>query len=639
MMVAELNKILYMDIETAGHTKGKVDPTKDKLRFVGFRLPNGKKIIYEYPHQKQQIQQTISTYKYLAGHNITRRVNNRMNMGFDNIVMQKHGFYFKTFSGQNIIMIDTQAIAEKRLKAMMYIDFSMSQMGLDYLTKYFGIVDETTMKGQFDYDKLRKPVLTPIERKELYDYLYRDLDAGFALLKFFYEFFEGFKSFMKTSDIINMTWLTRSSGTVAYKIICNQAGLPEEYEEHAEMANKAYSGGFVALPYKDFASGSIYCIDFASLYPHMYMMGNLYSPINYIEKEGVGLFPEVWSINSGGIYSETTDAIQGSYKRVAGKIELVINKLYTMRVDVKKRMKTLDKESQDYKDCDKLQLACKIVLNTMYGISGSPKFKSVYNLTTASDCTAMARRSIKHAREILKQNGYECLYTDTDSVYVRDSFQDFKKLETLCEDISQIQRDSGNVYISTHNFEIESKIKYMYFFKGDEVKGEALYNKKHYIYVLENGKVKETGGMIVKGTCSPIAKEVYKKFLKPLISEGKPILQSPEMILEWTKQISREQPELLTKRFRVKQMEDYKSTNGKEPSSIQYQVSKMYGVGEHHLVCNKYFGAGKGVKYAKKEELEQYYGMDWLDAVNYSKYVSDLKHFCPPQDRKRIRKF
>ena len=70
----------------------------------------------------------------------------------------------------------------------------------------------------------------------------------------------------------------------------------------------------------------------------------------------------------------------------------------------------------------KERLAIKILINTIFGISGSPKFKSVYNETTASDITAMGRRTILHARTCLEQKGYECLYTDTDSIFFKDPF-------------------------------------------------------------------------------------------------------------------------------------------------------------------------------------------------------------------------
>jgi len=626
-MVGELQDIAYFDIETSTFQEGVVDPKKDTLRFFGLRRPNGSKIIFEYPAQKQMIQNVLSNYKYIAGHNINKRKHNGMDMGYDIEVMKRHGFKFKTRDGQDIITLDTQEISEKRLKSMMYLDFSMSQMSLKYLTEYFNLVDDSNSKGEFDYNLYRKPFLTPKERKDSDEYLKRDLESGWLLFKFYYEFFEGFKQFMKPSDVINMSWLTRSAGTVAYKSICNASGLPEKYADTIDYSIPKYEGGYVALPYRDYAEGNIYCIDFASLYPHMYMGGNLYSPIDGTESE-------CYSMLNAGIYGETIDAIQGSYKKEMGKIEKTIQGLYTRRVDAKDKMKKLDKTSDEYKRLDKLQLAIKIIINTMYGISGSQLFVSVYNRVTASDCTAMARRSIKHARQRLSEQGYECLYTDTDSVYVLDHFKNEKRLLDVTESITMEQIASFNITIDTHNFEIEDKIQRMYFFKRDD----GTYNKKHYIYVLEDGRIKAKGGRIVKGDCSPLAKEVYKQHIIPKIQKGEKIIMSPETIMQWTIQVAKDNHDMITKRFRVKPMGEYKSTNGKEPTSIQYQVSKMYGTGEHHLVCNKYFGAGKGVKYCTIDEIKGLYGVEWLSAVDYTKYVNDLKHFIEPSDRKMIKK-
>ena len=68
----------------------------------------------------------------------------------------------------------------------------------------------------------------------------------------------------------------------------------------------------------------IYCFDFQSLYPSMYMGGNLYSPVKAGEGyNGCNIYPND-EIND-------EDGIVGTYSREQGKIEKVIQCLLNKR--------------------------------------------------------------------------------------------------------------------------------------------------------------------------------------------------------------------------------------------------------------------------------------------------------------------
>ena len=167
------------------------------------------------------------------------------------------------------------------------------------------------------------------------------------------------------------------------------------------------------------------------------------------------------------MYGNDIDGIKGKYSREQGNIEKTIKQLFYKRLDVTAQLKQSDLKSDEKSKLEKERLAIKILINTCYGLLGSPMFKSVYNETAASDCTAMGRRSIKHARTMLEENGYECLYTDTDSVYFKDPFGSEYKVKETLQRISEIQRNAMNIPSETHQFVLESKIKHIYFFKDD----------------------------------------------------------------------------------------------------------------------------------------------------------------------------
>jgi len=598
-------KILYLDIETWTPT-GKPNPEVDQLRFIGLRFPNGDISIYTQ-HQLDIVQNIISHYNYIAGHNI---------LGYDIPILERYGLKFFTKNGKRIIFLDTYQIIEKRAQTMMGIKFHSGQKSLDYLTKFFNLVDEDTQKGKFDYSKLKSTVLGIEDRKELVDYLKRDLIAGWKLLEYLYDMFYGFKQFMSPKDQQNMAWLIEPSGKTAYLILCYQAGLPPIIDYNQKIANKSYQGGFVSLPKKSFVKGNIYCLDFASLYPHMFIGGNLYSPD-----------PNGWK-GENGIYGKGEDKIIGSYSREQGKLEKVLHSLYKTRKQYKKEIKKYKPDSPEYKRLKQLILAIKIVINSAYGITGAPIYKSVYNITTARDCTAMARTSIKHARKVLSEYGYDCLYTDTDSVYVLDVFNDEKKLKKVVKEIEQEQKKSFNIPVDTHEFEIESKIKAMWFFKNDA----GQFNKKHYAYLTEDDKLVIKGLQVIKSNCSKLSQLVFEKYIKPEFYKMNGEIQIRlEQLLNWLKTEAENNPRLLERRYKV-----YRPTAYKVTTSLQFQIAMRYGAGEHFLIPNTAIGVGKAKKYATLNEL-QTLGNGYMRYVIFDSYVKELREFLIFSDRLKVR--
>ena len=578
--------------------ESKPNPQVDKLRYVGFKNNEGRSVIYHYT-QRDEIQKALSYYSVIVGHNFKE---------YDAVLLAQHGFEIEWHT----IIIDTMQVTNNRVKAMMYLDLNMAQTSLASLCKRFKL---DSQKGEMDYSILEAESLEGAEYEEMAVYLQGDLDATEALYKYYYEFFYGFRAYMSAKDQTGFKWLTCTAGATAYKCICNMAGIPEEYED-VEGAQKAYDGGFVSKPYVDFVEGDIYCGDFNSLYPMMMIGGNLYSP-----QEGGWNGNDVYP----SVYINDVDGIRGEYAQEQGRVEQTIKQLYQDRLDVTAELKA----EPTNKTLKNKRLAVKILINTIYGIMGSPKFKSIYSLQGASDCTAMARRSIKFARTMLAKYGYECIITDTDSVYIKDPLKNFKQLESLTELISQRQIDSMNIPTPTHSFEIEAKIKRMYFFRDDN--GDFI--KKHYIYITDSDEVKVKGLKVIKGDCSKLAVKVFEDKIKPQFELGIYEHFTVAKMYELVKKEAEKHPELLTKRFRAKPLASYKNE-----TSIQSQVAKRYGEGEHWLTQNKRIGVGKGVRYASLDELKKKYDNLWLDQVKFEVYLNDLKQFIDVDERKLIGK-
>lgn len=343
----------------------------------------------------------------------------------------------------------------------------------------------------------------------------------------------------------------------------------------------------------------------------MMIGGNLFSPKSG-GWSGEGVYPSEF-IND-------EDGIKGSYSRKQGIIEKNLVKLYEERMNTPKS--------------DPRNLAIKILINTMYGICGSPIFKSIYNITTASDVTAMARRSIKFARTFLHSRGYEICYGDTDSVFVIDRTNNLERLQECINYINETQKKCFNIPFQHHGLVLEKIIKRIYFFRND--KGEFI--KKHYIYVSDDDKITIKGVNIKRGNCSRFTRMFYDDVIEPLILKNKYTPYKQDDLLLQLKKFVIGREELLQKRYRVKAPEEYKIPKGKEESnSLMYLIAKKYGAGEHWLVANKRLGVGKGRRYTTMDYLKSKYGDRWVDQLHFDVYLSELKEFIQWDDRKKIK--
>lgn len=587
----------YLIVDTeCWQPTGEPDPNTAELRYVGMKSSKGNVRIYHIS-QAKEIQDGLDRYNIIVGHNIKE---------YDKIVLERYGFSLKWPK----VLVDTYHITKSRAKSMMYIDFNKGDLSLSKLCEFFKLPYK---KLDFNYKLLEQSELKNHELKELQDYLTGDLNCTEELFKYLYEFFIGFKDLVSDKDKDRLSWLTSSAGAVTYKVICNQAGIKEEYEDIEESDEPQYAGGYVTEPTEEFIEGDIYCYDQTSLYPHMFIGGNLYSPVTEGGWNGSGVYPNM--------FANDIDGIVGRYNTVQGPIEKTIQSLFEKR-------KTFPKS-------DKRNLAYKIVINTAYGISGCSKFKNLFNLTTAADCTRMARRTIKHVRTMLEFNGYKLLYTDTDSVYILDPLHDKDRLDAVCKFISATQRRSMNIKVDSHNLAFESKIKRMYFFRDD--KGEFI--KKHYCFVTDKDEPIIKGIQAKKGTASPLAKLIVEEVVKPMMIRGEPLVHPFDFWFDIAKQYAMKNPDLLTKRFRVWPLSTYKIAEGKdEATAIHAQISKRYGEGEHYLIINSRLGVGKGNHYATLNELKEKYGPAWIETVKLNEYLGDLREFIEWKDRRRIKK-
>lgn len=165
---------------------------------------------------------------------------------------------------------------------------------------------------------------------------------------------------------------------------------PPEIEE-------SYEGAFVLEPARGLHENVI-SLDFASMYPSIMVNFNI-SPDTLVKGkcEDCYVAPEV-----GHKFRKSPD---GFFKRI-------LTMLIERRREIKRKMKELNPDSEDYKLLDIKQQTLKVLTNSFYGYTGW-NLARWYCRECAEATTAWGRYFIRKAVKIAESRGFEVLYGDS----------------------------------------------------------------------------------------------------------------------------------------------------------------------------------------------------------------------------------
>jgi DNA polymerase elongation subunit (family B) len=397
--------ILIYDLETA--TQGsRPDGTKDEFRIFGCYsyLTDS----YHVLTKPRLIKQMIDKHKYLVGFNSAEYDNNilfrmpviadRDGSKYDKTCYQ--GMY-QTKKGScgfvGKVNIDLMQIFKKRASAMKIKKGMLADLLMHFSLSYIAKTIElgSYKDDNFDYSLLQEEVSqwSPEKKQTIINYVKQDLLVTKEMYEWLENYFGTFKDFVSQENIENKSYLTCSTAVFAYKCFCKELGIEEEYGESG--LNSDFGGGFVALPTVLEEHGNILLFDFVSLYPNLFIMGNLHgNNCSCCTQE------EKW--HGDGFFK-----IEGYYcrKKMAALGE-VLKKFFLMRLEMKKNN-------------DPREYAIKLIINSSYGEICDSTFKNVYNPIAGRDCTKLGRDFIRYARKRFREEGYGLLLTDTDSIAVK----------------------------------------------------------------------------------------------------------------------------------------------------------------------------------------------------------------------------
>jgi DNA polymerase elongation subunit (family B) len=200
-------------------------------------------------------------------------------------------------------------------------------------------------------------------------------------------------------------------------------------------------------------------------------------------------------------------------------LPLVVNKLLTLKSQLKEKLSILDPSTQEYKDLDLKYKGTKSLVNSAYGVFGN-RFFRLYDKRVASATTFLVRSVLKYIIEKLEEKNYEVIYADTDSVMIDNNTTDISDL--LNELIQQWAKETYG----------KEKIDLEFTYEGNFDKLLLLALCRYVGYLkTETGIKKEICGVEIRRKDST---KFLKKFQEKLIDK---ILNGGQEkdIIEWIK--------------------------------------------------------------------------------------------------------
>ena len=566
-----INDVLIYDIETDS-----LDVDTARAVFIGmYSYKYGKYFLFE-ESEKAEVQRLIDEHKILVGFN-NKEFDNKIMVNITNQFNLEYKVCFDCLS----VIYDFKRRRPNReavikLPTGQLLEEALPNRKLKTIGKVLGLSIE---KGDIDYKIFQQDSWTDVEMKDINNYLYKDVKLTRELFEFYIDYFEPFKEYVDAKNISKFDYIRSSLGSYTYSAICNLAGLEPEFEDDFFKLEKRplNNGGFVLEPQVPYAENVIYA-DFASLYPHIMFMCNLFSPIGVadlkVNKNGDLHLDEEKAWSGGDMFPN----LQTSYKsKEQGKVEKVVKEIFLKRKEYKK-------------NGDPRQQALKIMLNTLYGLSGSPIFKNIFNMTTSGDTTYIGRTMINYTRKRFEDEGYEVVYGDTDSIFIKlpdgKTIEDYDKLaKTTIDEILK------NVPFPADTFKLDI---------DDVFEKVWLFKKKMYVGIRTDGSLLIKGLPIKKHDASQLGQKILEE-LKPIMLLTKNIKFERTYLKNIIDREIEKDISIIGQLYNVKSVDSYKSA-----SSIQCQIATRFGEGTHILIPNKTLGeVGKTKKYCTPEQAKQ----------------------------------
>jgi DNA polymerase I len=189
-----------------------------------------------------------------------------------------------------------------------------------------------------------------------------------------------------------------------------------------------------------------------------------------------------------------------------GIMREMIDELLSEREEKKRLREEHEPGSQQYELFDRQQASVKVIMNSLYGVTGWDRFR-LYDKEGAAAVTATGRSVIDFTESVVNDLGYEVIYGDTDSVMIslgddlgNENIEISDDIKENRDDLTKSEQRQLQEAINK-SFEIEEQINDAYDdyakdeFNADENRFQIEFEKL-YRRFIQAGRKKRYGGHI-----------------------------------------------------------------------------------------------------------------------------------------------
>ncbi len=244
--------------------------------------------------------------------------------------------------------------------------------------------------------------------------------------------------------------------------------------------------------------------DFKSLYPSIMRTFNI-DPLSYVEPEEESEHEDLIEAPNGAKFTKET-----------GIIPDLLEELWKRRNQAKEE----DNELESY--------AIKVLMNSVFGVLANPNCR-FYNFDMANAITHFGQKLIKLTAEEIRNEGYDVIYGDTDSIFIDLKVDEYEKSQELGKEIEDFLNDFFEEYV-TENYDVESYIEmefektYKRFFLPKIRTGKSGAKKKYAGEVIKDGETEMefVGLEIVRRDWTDLAKKFQEELIQKVFEKEDP---------------------------------------------------------------------------------------------------------------------
>jgi DNA polymerase elongation subunit (family B) len=279
--------------------------------------------------------------------------------------------------------------------------------------------------------------------------------------------------------------------------------LPSKGRQEAED----FEGGAVFDPISGVRE-MVSVLDLKSLYP-MSMVTMNASPETRVDPASY----------EGPTYTAPTG--QHFRKEPDGIMREMVDELLTEREEKKRLRDTHPVGSAAYDRFDQQQASVKIIMNSLYGVSGWARFR-LYDRDSAAAVTATGREVIAFTAEATREMGHTVVYGDTDSVMIElgasmDKATAIERSFAIEDHLNEAYDAFADRVLNAeeHRFQIEFEKLYRRFFQAGKKKRYA----GHIIWKegQDVDRIDITGFEYKRSDIAPITKQVQREVIEKIV--------------------------------------------------------------------------------------------------------------------------